>query len=348
MKTLLPAFLAAALAGVACAVATDAPGLLAAGQTGAATRDGSPEGRAIAFLSREVPRWPVENNCYSCHNNGDAARALYTAVRLDYPVEPDALRDTSAWLQSPGEWDGNATDQEFSDKALARIQFAGALVHAMDAGVTDDRAPLIRASALVAEDQKPDGSWQLDSGGSIGSPAAYGTYLATSAARRVLVRTELERFEPAIALADRWLREVEVRTVLDAAAVIMGLDHAADSDAVRQRQHCLELIVKGQAPAGGWGAYLTSPTEPFDTALVVLALLRLLENPRLASPIMRETDLQEAVMAGRSFLLERQLADGSWLETTRPPGQQSYAQYISTSGWATLALLATQGLGEVR
>ena len=147
MKTLLPAFLATALAGVACAVATDAPGLLAAGQTGASTRDGSPEGRAIAFLSREVPRWPVENHCYSCHNNGDAARALYTAVQLDYPVEPDALRDTSAWLQSPGEWDGNATDQEFSDKALARIQFAGALVHAMDAGVTDDREPLIRAGA---------------------------------------------------------------------------------------------------------------------------------------------------------------------------------------------------------
>ena len=348
MKTLLPAFLAAALAGFACAVATAEPDLLAAGQTAASTRDGSPEGRAIAFLSREVPRWPVENNCYSCHNNGDAARALYTAVRLDYPVEPDALRETSAWLQSPGEWDGNAADQEFSDKALARIQFAGALVHAMEAGVTDDREPLIRASALVAEDQKPDGSWRLDSGGSIGSPAAYGTYLATWAARRVLVRTELERFEPAIARADGWLREVEVRTVLDAAAVIMGLDHAADSGAVRQRQHCLELIVKGQAPAGGWGAYLTSPTEPFDTALVILALLTLLENPRLASPIMSETDLQEAVMAGRSFLLERQLADGSWLETTRPPGQQSYAQYISTSGWTTLALLATQGLGEVR
>ncbi len=344
MKTLLPVFLAAALAGIVCAVTTDEPDLLAAGQAGASTGDGSPEGRAIAFLSREVPRWPVENNCYSCHNNGDAARALYTAVRLEYAVEPDALRDTSAWLQRPGEWDGNAADQEFSDTALARIQFAGALVHAMEAGLADGRDALMQAAALVAEDQKPDGSWRLDSGGSIGSPAAYGTYLATWAARRTLVKTGSERFEPAIARADRWLREVEVKTVLDAAAVVLGLDHAADNDAVQQRQHCLELIVEGQAPAGGWGAYLTSPTEPFDTALVILALLTLLENPQLARPIMSETDLKEALMAGRSFLLERQLADGSWLETTRPPGQQSYAQYLSTSGWATLALLATQGL----
>ena len=30
--------------------------------------------RALQFLSREVPSWSIENKCYSCHNNGDAAR----------------------------------------------------------------------------------------------------------------------------------------------------------------------------------------------------------------------------------------------------------------------------------
>jgi hypothetical protein len=48
------------------------------------------------------------------------------------------------------------------------------------------------------------------------------------------------------------------------------------------------------------------------------------------------------VAGGRAFLLEAQLGDGSWVETTRPAGQQSYAQYISTTAWATLALLATR------
>ena len=36
----------------------------------------TPEGRAVRYLAGEVPKWPVNNKCFSCHNNGDAARAL--------------------------------------------------------------------------------------------------------------------------------------------------------------------------------------------------------------------------------------------------------------------------------
>ena len=64
--------------------------------------DDSPEQLAVTFLSFEVPRWPVENGCYSCHNNGDAARALYTAVGMAMPVELQALRDTTDWVQRAG------------------------------------------------------------------------------------------------------------------------------------------------------------------------------------------------------------------------------------------------------
>ncbi|MEX0713581.1 MAG: hypothetical protein WD278_14585 [Pirellulales bacterium] len=39
--------------------------------------------------------------------------------------------------------------------------------------------------------------------------------------------------------------------------------------------------------------------------------------------------------------MDQQLEDGSWPETTRPAGGQSYAQRISTTAWATIALLAT-------
>ena len=95
-------------------------------------------------------------------------------------------------------------------------------------------------------------------------------------------------------------------------------------------------------PSGGWGAYLTSVVEPFDTALVVLALQPLLARPELAAPAIEVGTLTGVVRGGRGFLLEEQLGDGSWVETTRPAGQQSYAQYISTTGWATLALLATR------
>ena len=301
------------------------------------------EQKAIQFLAREVPRWRAEHDCYSCHNNGDAARALYLAVKQNYAVPSESLRTTNDWLARPERWDDNGGNGVFDDRTLARIQFANALLSAQQAGLSGDHNALLSAGDLVAEDQSPDGSWRLDASNSIGSPATYGRFLTTWAARQVLKAAGPERFQPAIAAADRWLRHVEVKTVLDAAAVLLALEHANDTQAAEQRHRCLSLIVKGRAPSGGWGAYVTSAAEPFDTAVVLLALTALSEEPELAKPVLAEADLDDAIRSGRSFLLQRQLPDGSWLETTRPAGQVSYAQYISTSGWATLALLTTEG-----
>ncbi|MGE3821928.1 MAG: hypothetical protein AB7I30_21150, partial [Isosphaeraceae bacterium] len=46
------------------------------------------EEKGLAFLSVEVPRWARENRCHSCHNNGDAAKALYQARRLGRTLPP--------------------------------------------------------------------------------------------------------------------------------------------------------------------------------------------------------------------------------------------------------------------
>ena len=156
------------------------------------------------------------------------------------------------------------------------------------------------------------------------------------------MRAGVADLEGAIERADAWVRRAQVQTVIDAAAVVLALGVAEDPAAGAQRRHCLELIMKGRAPSGGWGAYLTSAVEPFDTALVLLALQPLLGQPELAAPVTDAATLTEAVDQGRVFLMSQQLDDGSWVETTRPAGQQSYAQYISTTGWATLALLVTR------
>jgi hypothetical protein len=77
---------------------------------------------------------------------------------------------------------------------------------------------------------------------------------------------------------------------------------------------------------------VNSAPEPFDTAVVVLALAA--QEGNEAAALARR---------GRAFLLANQQEDGSWRETTRPSGRESYAQRLSTAGWATLALLATAG-----
>jgi hypothetical protein len=128
-------------------------------------------------------------------------------------------------------------------------------------------------------------------------------------------------------------------TVLDASAVLLGLERDLDPAALAQRERCLEVLKRGQGPDGGWGPYVTSQSEPFDTALAVLALaaMRTIESPAASSH--PDLELRMAIDRGRQYLAGTQNPDGSWPETTRPPNGESYAQRISTTAWSLLALL---------
>jgi hypothetical protein len=301
---------------------------------------GPSEARAIAYLIREVPSWRREHPCYSCHNNGDAARALVAAIGRAPEVRP-ALDDTLKWLAAPDRWDTNGGGEGGADdKRLARIQFAHATTAAF-AGALVPKAAVDSAAAIVAADQQPDGSWRLDSSDSIGSPATYGTALATVFARRTLVASGLPSLDERVARADRWLARTEIHNVPDAAALVFANAGASGTPAASNWPAALDILRKGQGRDGGWGPYVTSPAEPFDTALAVLALHALARRPSLAEPSFTNVTLAEAVGKGRAYLVREQLADGSWNETTRPAGQTSYAQRISTTGWALLALIET-------
>jgi hypothetical protein len=278
-----------------------------------APADPRPEARAVAFLAREVPAWKPKNACFSCHNNGDAARALFAARRAGFDVG-SSLDATERWLRRPEAWDENGPEGEFSDRVLADLQFAFAL-----ASGPDDAPALARAARRLRDRQHADGSFGDDAGGLPGGPVTYGRTLATAAARRVLVKAG-DAF--LLSRADAWLKAKRPVRVMDASALLL-------SGAPIDRDACLELLRKGRQADGGWGPYVESRSEVFDTALAVLAL--------------RGIDGAQALIeGGRRWLIAAQGADGSWTETTRPPGAVSYAHRISTSGWAALALLETR------
>jgi len=283
--------------------------------------------RAIAFLSREVPRWSRENHCFSCHNNGDAARALYSAKKLLYAVPSTALADTTLWVAHPERWDSNRGNPAFSDKVLARIQFAASLTEAFDAGLVKDRSALMRAAESLLPDQQADGSWQVDAGSALGSPATYGRFLATYMARRTLEKSRSPRCGEAIDRANSWFVQAKPGAVMEAAVHILALE-----DRGAEWGKSIEFLRDAQNPNGGWGPYRHAPSEAFDTALALMAL-NAVKN--------RASEVVPWITHGRAWLLSVQLPSGGWTETTRPAGSQSYAQHISTSGWATLALLAT-------
>ena len=289
----------------------------------------NPETKAIAFLTKEVPAWSKTNGCFSCHNNGDAARALYAAARKGLTVPANVLADTNRWVSNPTGWKENKGDPGFSDKRLANIQFAASLLAAIEAGQLKERRPLEEAARLLIADQSDNGAWRIDAGSLPGSPATYGTPLATLMALRILNAANLPEAKPAIQKAETWLRQTSPNNVLTAASLLMFSIETADQ---QKQSACLKLIRTAQTTDGGWGPYADSPAEVFDTAVVLLALAEFKNRSEVATALER----------GRKFLIAEQQPDGSWIETTRPAGGESYAQRISTTGWATLSLLATR------
>jgi hypothetical protein len=294
----------------------------------------SAELRAIGFLSREVPRWSRENHCFSCHNNGDAARALYQAASQGYSIPADSIADTTTWLRGPDRWGHNGGDGPFSDKKLARIAFSRALATAIDTKQVVDPKALEVAADQLAHDQLADGSWSIEGENNPGSPAAYGQSLATWFARNALESAGGDRFKDQVRQADAWLANRELITITDAAVALLAAAH--EKRPALPPARAFALLKRGQSTDdGGWGPYVSSPTEIFDTALVLIALAPWRDEPEIAGMIAR----------GRKCLIDAQQPDGSWIETTRPTGGVSYAQRISTTGWATLSLLGSAGVG---
>jgi hypothetical protein len=290
------------------------------------------ESKAVSFLSREVPAWSRDNHCFSCHNNGDGARALYIADQKGHRIPARDLKETTAWLARPDRWEKNKGDPGFSDQRLANIQFAASLLAATESSHVRGRGKLKEAARKVAADQSADGSWPVDAGNAVGSPATYGTTLATFMAWRVLRSADAPGTAEAVRKAGKWLRQSPTTTVLAAATSILALAHDGTEPVRNQRQECLDLLRRAQTHDGGWGPYADSPPEAFDTAVALLALAEMRET----------TGVKEMMQQGRNFLLALQQPDGGWPATTRTPGGQSYAQRISTTSWATLALLATR------
>ncbi len=291
----------------------------------------SPEQRAVNYLSKEVPAWSRDNHCFSCHNNGDAARALYVASRMKLDVPPSALKDTTEWITRPKAWD-DIQGAGFSDKRLARIQFASALVEATDAGFVVDRAPLADVAEPLVASQEANGGWTVDANAIVGLPATYGPFLATAQARSVLQRApDQAKYAGSITAAADYLIQAKPTSVINAGGIVLGLVDNRTTAGYQSMKAALEFILKAQAKDGGWGPFPNTPTEVFDSSVAVLAMVS----------VRGQFDISSQLARGRAYLLANQLLDGDWPATTRPSGGQSYAEHISTAGWATLALLRT-------
>ena len=80
--------------------------------------------RAIEFLGSQVPAWPRENQCFSCHHQGDGARALASARAQGWKLPVETLDSSQQWLEKLEDWYLQKGDPNAKDPLLADLQFS--------------------------------------------------------------------------------------------------------------------------------------------------------------------------------------------------------------------------------
>jgi squalene cyclase len=250
---------------------------------------------------------------------------------MKYAVTAETLTPTAAWLEKPEDW-GKSGQTGFGDQKLARIQFASALADAIDVGVVKDKTLLKRAAELLLTHQEADGSWQVDAPGATPSAVTYGPVLATFMARRALERADDARFKDAIARADAWLGSADIRSAVNAAAVVLSLESRTDAPSKASVDRALDALLNAQNNDGGWGPFPKTPAQPFETAMALLAL----------NAVRARSGIESRIAKGRAFLVSVQFEDGGWPSAVESAAGGTYARHMSTSAWATQALLATK------
>jgi squalene cyclase len=145
-------------------------------------------------------------------------------------------------------------------------------------------------------------------------------------------------YERAIALASDWLAKAQPRTNEDRAFQLLGLAWARrDRGSIRA---AAKALAAGQRSDGGWAQIPSLPSDAYATGQALVALQE--------SGAMSSSD--PVYKRGVQYLLNTQLADGSWFVKTRAMRIQPFFesgfpfghdQFISAAGtnWATQALV---------
>ena len=185
--------------------------------------------RTVAYLADRSPTMaarapvlfvPQQRRRDACPAGGSGARPARWRMRID---------DTVAWLATPERWDTNARRGGSEEQPLARIQFASALASMVAAGRAGVWDALDRAAGLLVAHQHGDGSWRLSNTRILGGATFYGTSLATAMARRILERATTASVQSPLGESQQVAAdEASPVTVLDASAVLLGLERDSD------------------------------------------------------------------------------------------------------------------------
>lgn len=294
--------------------------------------------KAIPLLEAAAAGSAKEKRCFTCHSQALPVFAL-TEVRargfkIDKGVLESQLKHTAAHLKRgvKGYREGRGQG--------GRVMTAGYALWTLEAGDWPPDETTAAVSHYLLEFQKDDKRWHQASSRppSAGSDFA-NTYLALRALRNFATEDQQTTMEARIADAGDWLLANQAKDTEDRVFRFRALAYLeAGQDQIAAERN--ELISK-QREDGGWSQKSDMASDAYATGTVLAALLR---DGAKASDVVIER--------GVAYLVDTQLADGSWHVVTRAKPFQPYFetgfphekdQFISTAatGWATIALALT-------
>lgn len=295
--------------------------------------------RSMPLLQRSAVTFYERGGCVSCHHN---LLGLMTAQTLRLQGLPFDETTAASELRVLAEDMATSRDQALQGIVVPGGMFTTTgyiLIGLAAAGHPADAATdaLVR---LLRRGQFPDGRWVSP----VRPPSEASVFTATAVSLRGIQlygnpRNATDR--AAIASAAAWLRKAAPASTEDATFQLLGLNwvHAP----ARERRAAVDALLAAQRADGGWGQLEYRASDAYATGQVLVALHE--AGVPAQSP---------AYQRGARYLLDTQLADGSWFVRTRTLPTQTYFesgfphgehQFISAAGtqWATQALALSVG-----
>jgi ankyrin repeat protein len=292
--------------------------------------------RSLPALQRADATFLAKAGCVSCHNNSLTAMALAAAresgIAVNEPAAQQQLQSIAAFLEAnreralqglglPGGWD-----------TVGYILLGMAAANYPAGETTEPWARYLKNT------QYTDGAWRVQAQR---PPLESSDFQVTATALRVMrvyaPKPQREEYEKAAREAARWLETAQPRTTEDRAFQLLGLHWAGGNRKAIGRD--AQLLVAEQRSDGGWAQLSTLGSDAYATGQALVAL-RQSGVLSMASP---------AYQRGVRFLVNSQLADGSWFVRSRTLPTQPYFdsgfpherdQFISAAAtnWAVMAL----------
>ena len=274
--------------------------------------------------------------CFTCHNQGLPIMALSMAQTRGFKINAEELQKqvkfTANFLTL------NRTNYLAGKGQGGQADTAGYALWALENGGWQPDATTAAVSEYLLLWQKDLEHWKPQSRR---PPTEQSLFTSTHAALRGLktfgTPEQRERIEQRTEQVRAWLLKTPAQDTEDRVFRLRGLRVAGAADA--DIRTATQELLASQRADGGWTQLKEMETDAYATATALVALH---QAGGLAT-----TD--EAYRKGLHHLLAQQLADGSWLVTSRSKPIQSYYESgyphgtnqfisISAASWATTAL----------